>query len=135
MLDDIAGSSKTLKVDETPDDGQTLADRDQTLADGDQSGADSDQTAADVLSQGEGRGALSISEFRPTGTGAHADILAEIGAGHAVGFGTPATLAVRASHLRLLPFDPALTIPTYISWRPQRSPVVDACVAQLSTAT
>jgi DNA-binding transcriptional LysR family regulator len=89
----------------------------------------------DVLSGGEGREALSIREFRPTGTGTHSDLLAEVGAGHAVGFGTPATLAPRASHLRLLPFEPGLTIPTYVSWRPQRSPVVDAFVEQLSTVT
>jgi DNA-binding transcriptional LysR family regulator len=88
----------------------------------------------DVLSQGEGRETLSIREFRPTGTGAHAVILAEIGAGHAVGFGTPATLAAVAGHLRLLPFDPALTLPTYISWQPQRSPSVDTLVQELSGA-
>ena len=89
----------------------------------------------DVLSQGAGRDALSIREFRPAGTGAYGDILAEVGAGHAVGFGTPATLAARASHLRLLPFEPALTLPTYISWRPQRSLVIDTFVEQLSAAT
>jgi hypothetical protein len=89
----------------------------------------------DVLSQGAGREALSIREFRPTGTGAYGDILAEVGAGHAVGFGTPATLAAGASHLRLLPFEPALTLPTYISWRPQRSLVIDTFVEQLSAAT
>jgi DNA-binding transcriptional LysR family regulator len=89
----------------------------------------------DVLSQGEGREALSIREFRPRGAGMNADILAEVGAGHAVGFGTPATLGARASHLRLLPFDPGLTVPTYISWRPQRSPVVDTFVDELSAVT
>jgi DNA-binding transcriptional LysR family regulator len=89
----------------------------------------------DVLSQGEGRGGLSMREFRPTGTGMHPEILAEIGAGHAVGFGTPASLAAGASHLRLLPFDPALKLPIYISWRPERSPHIDTFVEHLSTAT
>jgi hypothetical protein len=87
-----------------------------------------------VLSQGAGREALSIREFRPTGTGAYGDMLAEVAAGDAVGFGTPATLAAGASHLRLLPFDPALTVPTYLSWRPQRSLIVDTFVEQLSAA-
>ena len=87
----------------------------------------------DILSQGEGREALSVREFRPTGTGGHADItLAEIGAGRIVGFGTPASATARASHLRLLPFEPALTLPTYISWQPQRSPIVDSFVEELS---
>jgi DNA-binding transcriptional LysR family regulator len=89
----------------------------------------------DVLSQGAGREALSIREFRPAGTGPYGDILAEVDAGHAVSFGTPATFAAGANHLRLLPFKPALTVPTYISWRPQRSLVIDSFVEQLTTAT
>jgi DNA-binding transcriptional LysR family regulator len=87
----------------------------------------------DVLSQGEGRRALSIREFRPTGTGSHADIITEVGAGRAVGFGTPATLATRAGHLRRLPFDPPLSVPTYVWWKPRRSPVVDTFVEHLSS--
>jgi DNA-binding transcriptional LysR family regulator len=79
-----------------------------------------------LLSGGEGRHALSIREFKPAGTGSHTGILVEVGAGHAVGFGTPATLAARAGHLRILPFDPPLSLRTYISWDEGRSAHVDA---------
>lgn len=85
-----------------------------------------------LLSEGEGRHALSIREFRPSGTGSNADIIAEIGAGHAVGFGTPATLAARSSHLRFLPFAPSLSLPTYVSWQAHRSAIVDAFAEHLS---
>jgi DNA-binding transcriptional LysR family regulator len=86
----------------------------------------------DLLSEGEGRPALSIREFRPTGDGPQPDILIEIAAGHAVGFGTPGTLASRASGgLRLMPFDPPLAVPTYVSWHTGRSRVVDAFVDHL----
>jgi hypothetical protein len=87
----------------------------------------------DLLSEGQGRQAMSVREFRPTGTGSNGDIVVEVGAGHAVGFGTPATLASRARHQRLLPFDPPLCIPTYVSWHAQRSPVIDAFVEHMKT--
>jgi DNA-binding transcriptional LysR family regulator len=86
----------------------------------------------DLLSEGQGRHVLSMREFRPTGDVPQADILLEIGAGHAVGFGTPGTFGPRAGHLRLLPFDPPLSIPTYVSWHAERSRVVDAFVDHLS---
>jgi DNA-binding transcriptional LysR family regulator len=86
----------------------------------------------DVLSHGEGRKALSLREFRPIGTGSNSDIIEEVVAGHAVGFGSPATLAIRARHLRLLPFDPPLFVSTYLSWRPGRSVIVDAFVEHMS---
>jgi DNA-binding transcriptional LysR family regulator len=85
----------------------------------------------DLLSEGQGREALSIREFRPGGTGAHAGILEEVTVGHAVGFGTPATLAARAGHLRFVPFDPPLALPTYVSWYTERSAVVDAFVGHM----
>jgi DNA-binding transcriptional LysR family regulator len=86
----------------------------------------------DVLSEGEGRHAVSIREFRASGTGDNAEQIAEITAGHAVGFGTPATLASKASHLRVLPFDPGLSVPTYISWDAERSAAVDAFADHMS---
>ena len=86
----------------------------------------------DLLSEGIGREALTIREFRPTGTGSNPDIVAEVGSGNAVGFGSPATIASRAPHLRFLPFDPPLFIPAYLSWQSERSAVVDAFVAQMS---
>jgi len=85
-----------------------------------------------VFSEGEGRRAITIREFRPSGTGDNAAIVAEVGTGHAVGFGTPATLTSNASHLRILPFAPALTLPTYVSWRAGRSVVVDAFAEHMS---
>lgn len=86
----------------------------------------------DTLSEGEGRQAMRIREFRPAGTGSNQDIVAEVGAGHALGFGTAATLASRAAHLRLLPFDPPVCVPTYVSWHAGRSAVVDAFVEHMS---
>lgn len=86
----------------------------------------------EVLSQGDGRQAMTIREFRPSGTGSNQDLVAEVGAGHAVGFGTPATLATRAAHLRFLPFDPPASVPTYVSWHADRSAVVDAFVEHMS---
>lgn len=89
-----------------------------------------------LFSEGAGREALSIREFYPTGTGgSHREILTEVAAGNVVGFGTPATLAGPASHLRVLPFDPPLAMPTYISWQPERSLIVDEFVEQLSGLT
>lgn len=86
----------------------------------------------DVLSEGQGRSSVTMREFTPTGTGSHADMLAEVGAGHALGFGTSATLATRAGHLRILPFDPPLTLPTYVSWHAGRSAVIDAFAEHMS---
>jgi DNA-binding transcriptional LysR family regulator len=86
----------------------------------------------DVLSQGEGREALSLREFRPSGTGTNSDIFEEVAAGHAVGFGCPATLAMRARHLRLLPFDPPLVVQTYMWWQPERSVIVDTFVEHMA---
>jgi hypothetical protein len=40
------------------------------------------------------------------GDGSQPDIVSEINAGHAAGFGTLASLAPRTQHLRVLPFDP-----------------------------
>jgi DNA-binding transcriptional LysR family regulator len=87
-----------------------------------------------VLSEGQGRQALSVREFRPVGTGSNVEIIAEVAGGHAVGFGTPATLAAPARHLRLLPFDPPLFLPTYISWHTQRSVIVDSFAEQMGAA-
>jgi DNA-binding transcriptional LysR family regulator len=86
----------------------------------------------DVFSQGEGRQALSLREFRPSGTGSSSEIIDEVAAGHAVGFGCPASLALRAHHLRLLPFDPPLFLPTYMWWQPERSVVVDTFVEDMA---
>lgn len=86
----------------------------------------------DVFSEGEGRHAISLRESRASGTGEKAERMAEIGAGHAVGFGTPANLASAASHLRVLPFDPGLTVPTYVSWDAGRAAVVDAFADHMS---
>jgi DNA-binding transcriptional LysR family regulator len=86
----------------------------------------------DVLSQGEGRQALSLREFRPSGIGSNSDIIDEVAAGHAVGFGCPATLAMHARHLRLLPFDPPLVVPTYVWWQPERSATVDTFVEHMA---
>jgi DNA-binding transcriptional LysR family regulator len=86
----------------------------------------------EALSEGAGRQALSLREFRPSGTGSNSDIVEEVAAGHAVGFGSPATLAVRARHLRLLPFETPLFIPTYMSWKRERSTIVDTFVAHMS---
>jgi hypothetical protein len=85
-----------------------------------------------VFSEGEGRRAISIREFQPSGTGDDAAIVAEVSTGHLVGWGTPATLASNASHLRILPFEPGLTVPTYVSWRAGRSTVVDAFAEHMS---
>jgi DNA-binding transcriptional LysR family regulator len=82
----------------------------------------------DVLSEGEGREALSLREFRPSGTGSNADMIDEVAAGHAVSFGSPGTLSLRAPLLRLLPFDPPLFVPTYMWWQPERSAIVDTFV-------
>jgi DNA-binding transcriptional LysR family regulator len=84
-----------------------------------------------LLSEGQGRPALSIREFRPTGDGSQPDILSEINAGHAVGFGTLASLAPRTQHLRVLPFDPPIFVQTYVSWHAQRSRIADAFVEHL----
>ena len=86
----------------------------------------------DVLSEGEGRQSLALREFDATGTGSQVAILADVGAGHAVSFGTSATLAAGARHLRSLPFDPPLCVPTYVSWHAERSVAVDALVEHLS---
>jgi DNA-binding transcriptional LysR family regulator len=89
----------------------------------------------DVLSQGEGRQALALREFRPSGTGANVDVIQEVAAGDAVGFGCPATLAVHARHLRLLPFDPPLFVPTYVWWQPERSVIVDTFVEHMAASS
>jgi DNA-binding transcriptional LysR family regulator len=85
----------------------------------------------DVFSEGEGRERLSMREFRYTGTGPHPGILEAIGAGEAVGFGTPASLAVRSGHLRLLPFAPSLAMPTHLSWHAGRSAIIDGFVERM----
>jgi hypothetical protein len=87
-----------------------------------------------VLSEGMGRQALSLREFRPDGTGSNPELIAEVAGGDAVGFGTAATLAPSARHLRLLPFDPPLFLPTYVSWQTQRSAIVDSFAEQIGAA-
>jgi hypothetical protein len=86
----------------------------------------------EVFSEGGGRQALSMREFRPSGTGVNADMFEEVAAGLAVGFGAAATLAARASHLRIVPFDPSLFLPTYVSWHANTSAVTDAFAEHLS---
>jgi DNA-binding transcriptional LysR family regulator len=87
----------------------------------------------DLFSEGRGRSALSIHEFPSVGDDPQADVLSEITAGRAVGFGTQATLGPRASQLRMLPFDPPLSITAHASWHAQRSQVVDTFVNYLGT--
>lgn len=86
----------------------------------------------DVLSEGRGREALSLRELAATGSGTQGAILAEVGMGDAVSFGTSATLAATARHLRSLPFDPPLFVPVYISWHAERSVAVDDLVGGLA---
>lgn len=85
----------------------------------------------DVLSEGEGRQALSLHELSATGTGSEIAMLAEVDSGEAIGFGTSATMAAKAHHLRSLPFDPPLSIPTYLSWHDGGSKAVDDLVEDL----
>lgn len=85
----------------------------------------------DILSEGRGSEALAVREVQTTGTASQSAILAEVAAGQAVSFGSPATLAATARHLCVLPFDPPVSIPAYVSWQADRSAVVDAFVDHL----
>jgi len=85
----------------------------------------------EVLSEGDGRQALSLRELGPTGTGAEVAMLAEVETGDAIGFGTVATMATRARHLRTLPFDPPLCVETYLSWQAASSALVGGLVSDL----
>ncbi len=85
----------------------------------------------DILSEGEGRQALSLRELSATGTGSEVAVLAEVDSGEAISFGTSATMAMNARHLRRLPFDPPLSISTYLSWHVSGSKAVDDLVGNL----
>lgn len=91
----------------------------------------------DILSGGEGRRALTLREM-DVGSGTQVALLAEVGIGGAIGFGTSATVAAivaaNARHLLTLPFDPPLHVPTHISWR-TRSAGVEALVDDLRWQT
>jgi DNA-binding transcriptional LysR family regulator len=86
----------------------------------------------DVFSEGQGRDALSLRECRPTVTGEGVSSLkTELLVGHAVGFGPQGKLAV-PERVRSVPFDPPLSLPTYVSWHAERSGIVDAFASHMS---
>ena len=85
-----------------------------------------------ILSEGQGRHALSLREIHTTGTAAQGAVLAEVGAGQAVSFGSPGKPSTGPPDLRFLPFDPPLQVPTYISWHPERSTNVDRFIEHLT---
>ncbi len=82
----------------------------------------------ELLSEGAGREALTLREVGPPGPVGLAALTALVTAGEAVAFGPPATLSKLADGLRILPFDPPLSVPTYVSWNPGLSPLVDGFV-------
>jgi DNA-binding transcriptional LysR family regulator len=86
----------------------------------------------DVFSEGQGRDALSLRECRPRVTGGGGSSLeAELFVGHAVGFG-PRGKRVVSERVRSVPFDPPLSLPTYVSWHAERSGIVDAFASYMS---
>lgn len=85
----------------------------------------------EVLSEGQGPQSLTLREPEATGTSSQIAVLREVSGGHAVSFGTSATLAAGAGDLRSVPFDPPLSVPTYVSWHAERSVFVDALVEHL----
>ena len=86
----------------------------------------------DVVSEGRGPDTLTLLEIETTGSASDVEIAMTIASGRAVGISSPATAAVHAAHLRSIPFDPPILIPSFISWQAERSPVLDAFVDQLS---
>ena len=86
----------------------------------------------EVFSEGAGRDTLSIREHPYTATGKDLAQFEEVRTGDAVGFGTPGRIATVIGHLRSLPFDPQLAVPTYVSWQAERSKIVDTFVQHLA---
>lgn len=82
----------------------------------------------EILSEGAGEDALTLREIAETGPLAKEAIVEEIRERGAAGFGPPATLADFGGDLRVVPFDPPIVVPTYVSWRPGRSKLLDAFV-------
>jgi hypothetical protein len=86
----------------------------------------------DVFSEGQGRDALLLRECHPRVTGGGASSLeTELFVGHAVGFG-PQGKRVVSERVRSVPFDPPLSLPTYVSWHAERSGIVDAFASYMS---
>jgi DNA-binding transcriptional LysR family regulator len=87
----------------------------------------------DVFSEGQGRDALSLRECRPKVTGAGGSSLeTELFDGHAVGFGPRGKKLAAPERVRSVPFDPPLSLPTYVSWHAERSGIVDAFAGYMS---
>jgi DNA-binding transcriptional LysR family regulator len=87
----------------------------------------------DVFSEGQGRDALSLRECRPRVSGEGGSTLErELFLGNAVGFGTQAKKLAVPERVRSVPFDPPLSLPTYVSWHAERSGIVDAFASYMS---
>lgn len=82
----------------------------------------------EILSEGQGRRALTLREVGPPGPVGQAALAALVEAGEAAAFGPPATLSRVADGQRILPLDPPLSVPTYVSWNAGHSDLVDAFV-------